>query len=68
VVNPFAVDETAEAIHLALAMPESERQRRMRRMREQVAYNNVYRWAGKILSNLLKFDLPGGNGDDDTVE
>jgi alpha,alpha-trehalose-phosphate synthase [UDP-forming] len=67
-VNPFAVDETAEAIHQALAMPESERQRRMRRMREQVAYNNVYRWAGKILSNLLKFDLPGGNGDDDTVE
>src|SRR6478735_1367889 len=48
-VNPFAVDETTDAIHQALAMPESERQRRMRRMREHVAHYNVYRWAGKIL-------------------
>lgn len=69
-VNPFAVDETAEAIHQALAMPESERQRRMRRMREHVAHYNVYRWAGKILSNLLKFDLPEGanDGDNNTLE
>jgi len=56
-VNPYAVDETAEAIHQALVMPAAERQRRMRRMREQVAHNNVYRWAGKILSALLKLEL-----------
>jgi len=67
-VNPFALHETADAIHQALTMPESERQRRMRRMRERVAYNNVYRWAGKILSNLLKFDLPESHVDDETME
>jgi trehalose-6-phosphate synthase len=56
-VNPYAVDETAEAIYQALSMPQAERQRRMRRMREQVAHNNVYRWAAKILSALLKLEL-----------
>ncbi len=30
---------------------------------EQVERNNVYRWAGRIISSLLKFDFPdGGDG------
>ncbi len=57
-VNPFAVDETAEAIHLALEMPREERRRRMQKMRGAVADNNIYRWAGKILSALFRFDFP----------
>jgi trehalose-6-phosphate synthase len=57
-VNPFAEHELADAIHRAVTMPADEQQRRMRRMREQVAHNNVYRWAGKILSTLLKLDVP----------
>ena len=54
--NPFAIDELAEAIHQALEMPPAERKRRMQRMRSAVQDNNVYRWAGKILSALLKVD------------
>lgn len=62
-VNPFSVAEIAEAIHNSLIMPEEERRRRMQRMRAQVKEYNVYRWAGKILSSLLKFDFPeGSNG------
>ena len=57
-VNPFAMHELADAILQAVAMPAAEQRRRMRRMREQVAQNNVYRWAGKFLSALLTFDLP----------
>jgi trehalose 6-phosphate synthase len=57
-VNPFAPHEIADAMKQALDMPADERAKRMRRMREQVAENNVYRWAGKILSSLLKFDFP----------
>ena len=57
-VNPFAVDEVAAAIHQCLTMPEEERRKRMQRMRAIVAENNIYRWAGKFLSELLKFDLP----------
>jgi trehalose 6-phosphate synthase len=58
IVNPFAVDEVAEAVHLALTMPEEERRKRMQRMRAVVAENNIYRWAGKFLSGLLNFDFP----------
>jgi trehalose-6-phosphate synthase len=61
VVNPFAVDEIAEAIHQALEMPEEERRKRMQKMRSAVADNNVYRWAGKLLSALLKFEFPETN-------
>ncbi len=57
-VNPYAIDETASAINAALEMPQEERQHRMRRMRETVAANSVYRWAGKILSVLLRLDVP----------
>ena len=56
--NPFAIDEMAEAIHQAVEMPAAERKKRMQRMRSAVQDNNVYRWAGKILSALLKFDIP----------
>ncbi len=57
-VNPYALDEVAEAIHQALEMPPEERHKRMQRMRTAVAENNIYRWAGKFLSTLLKFEFP----------
>ncbi|HMO36783.1 MAG TPA: trehalose-6-phosphate synthase, partial [Gemmatales bacterium] len=57
-VNPFAVDELAEAMYRACQMPADERQRRMVRMREHLERHNVYRWGGKVLSELLKFDFP----------
>lgn len=57
-VNPFAVDEIAESIRKALEMPPPERRRRMKKMRETVANNNIYRWAGKVISALLRFDFP----------
>ena len=57
-VNPFAIQELADAIHTAITMPAREQQRRMQRMRELVAENNCYRWGGKILSALLKLDIP----------
>ncbi|TMQ35299.1 MAG: trehalose-6-phosphate synthase [Planctomycetota bacterium] len=55
-VNPFAINEMAEAIRLALTMPQDERRKRMQRLRSAVADNNIYRWAGKLLSALLKFE------------
>lgn len=56
-INPFSAEEIARAIRAALEMPAPERRKRMRRMREAVAGNNVYRWAGKVLSALMKFDF-----------
>jgi trehalose 6-phosphate synthase len=57
-VNPFAIHELADAMFQALVMPDRERSRRMQRMREHVEHHNVYRWGGKVLSELLKFDFP----------
>lgn len=53
-VNPYAVDDFAESLHRALQMPETEQERRMRRLRNQVADNNIYRWAGMLLSEAGK--------------
>jgi trehalose 6-phosphate synthase len=55
-INPFAVEELAEAMHEAIVMPREERARRMRRMRDVVAENNIYRWAAKIVSTLVRSD------------
>jgi trehalose 6-phosphate synthase len=66
-INPYAVDEFAEALRIALTMPAEEQERRMRRLRGQVADNNVFRWAGMLLSEAGKLveviyaDAPGGS-------
>jgi trehalose-6-phosphate synthase len=52
IVNPYDIDELADAIHLALEMNHSERASRMRRMRQVVAEHNVYRWAGNLIAEL----------------
>ena len=48
----------ADAMHRALEMPRDERRERMRKMRSAVESNNIYRWAGKLISTLLKLDQP----------
>lgn len=59
-VNPFAIQQLTDAMHQAIEMPFQERSRRMKKMREHVEHHNVYRWGGKVLSELLKFDFPEG--------
>lgn len=51
-INPYAIDETAAAVHQALTMDEAERRARMAALRDTVARNNIFRWAGKIVSHL----------------
>jgi len=58
VVNPFDEEQVAEAIRAALEMEPYERRRRMQKLRAVVAEGNIYRWIGKILSTVLKFELP----------
>ncbi|HEY3971624.1 MAG TPA: trehalose-6-phosphate synthase [Candidatus Sulfotelmatobacter sp.] len=63
-VNPYDIDQTAEAIRAALEMPAEEKQMRMQRMRRQVRENNVFRWAGSLIGDLcdVRLDVPeGGN-------
>jgi trehalose 6-phosphate synthase/phosphatase len=51
-VNPYDVDGTAEAIHRALTMDATERQHRMRRLRQTVQEFDVHRWAESFLGEL----------------
>jgi len=57
-INPFSMEELVDALRQAMEMPAEERNWRMKRMRETVATNNVYRWAGKMISNLLRIGSP----------
>ena len=58
IVNPYDIEEMAEAIHYALVMEPQERRERMTRMRKQIKERNVYRWAGKLVSTLARLRLP----------
>jgi trehalose 6-phosphate synthase/phosphatase len=54
IVNPYDATGMGEAMHRALTMPEEEQRERMRRMREVVRDNNVYRWAGSMLQDAAR--------------
>jgi trehalose 6-phosphate synthase len=53
-INPYDVEGFAEALRVAVTMPEDEQRRRMQRMRRHVADQNIYRWAGQLLSSGAK--------------
>lgn len=54
VVNPYNIDQCAAAMHLALTMPGTEQQARMRSLRGIVQEFNVYRWAGRMLMDAAR--------------
>jgi trehalose 6-phosphate synthase len=54
IVNPYDADQTATALHAALAMSASEQQERMRALRAIVKEYNVYRWAGRMLLDAAR--------------
>ncbi len=51
-VNPYDVEETAQAYHRALTMAPEERRTRMRGLRRRVATHDVHRWAQGFLDQL----------------
>jgi len=51
-VNPYDVDQLAQAIRQGLEFDEEEQATRMNRMRKNIYENNVYRWAAHLLSDL----------------
>ncbi len=54
IVNPYHIEQTADALYQALTMPEYEQQERMRSMRSMVRDFNVYRWAGRMLLDAAR--------------
>ena len=56
-VNPYDVQQVANAVRHALEMPEDEQMLRMGRMRQSVREHNVFRWAAHLLSDLTEIRI-----------
>ncbi len=56
-INPYDIDQTAEAIRCALDMEPEEKELRMQRMRKTVREHNVYRWAGSLIAELCELRM-----------
>jgi trehalose 6-phosphate synthase len=57
IVNPYHVEETADALHRAATMPAAEQRERMASLRSTVREFNVYRWAGRMLADAGRWRL-----------
>ncbi len=53
IVNPYNGEQTAEAIYTALHMKKAEQTKRMRRMRNIIRTNNIYRWSAELLKAMV---------------
>jgi trehalose-6-phosphate synthase len=56
-VNPYDIEQMAEAIRFALEMDSEERKTRMQAMRKVVREHNIYRWAGNLIAELCAVRL-----------
>ena len=54
IVNPYDIGQTSQAIKNALEMTKEEQAERMKRMRNIIKDNNVYRWAGELVGQLTQ--------------
>jgi trehalose 6-phosphate synthase len=54
IINPYHIEQSADALHRALTMPDLEQRDRMRAMRSLVKDFNVYRWAGRMLLDAAR--------------
>jgi trehalose 6-phosphate synthase len=52
IVNPYDIEQLADAFRRAIDMPHDERSVRMNRMRRTVREHNVYKWAATLIGDL----------------
>jgi trehalose 6-phosphate synthase len=53
VVNPYDIEQVAEAIFKACTMNEEQRAERMRAMREHIRSHDVFRWVDSYIEAML---------------
>jgi len=58
-INPYSIENFANSIKFAVEMPLDEKKRRMQNMRNIIHENNIYRWAGNIVSELTSLRKEG---------
>ena len=57
IVNPYDIEQMADAIYYSLTMPKSEVSERMARMRQDLHENNIYKWAANLTEELMKLRM-----------
>ncbi|MBI5178393.1 MAG: trehalose-6-phosphate synthase [Nitrospinae bacterium] len=53
-INPYDIEQAADAIKAALEMSPEEKEIRMKRMRAVVRENNIFKWAADIITELTQ--------------
>lgn len=59
IVNPYDIEQMADAIAFSLTMDPGDRVERMRRMRAIIREHSIYRWAGSLIAELARLRHPG---------
>ncbi|OGS08221.1 MAG: hypothetical protein A2270_10340 [Elusimicrobia bacterium RIFOXYA12_FULL_51_18] len=57
IVNPYDIEQMADAIYYSLTMPKVEIEERMTRMRHDLHENNIYKWAANLTDELMKLRM-----------
>ncbi len=57
IVNPYDIEQMADAIYYSLVMPKEEVEERMGRMRQQIHENNIYKWAANLTEELMRLRI-----------
>ncbi|MGE5248011.1 MAG: trehalose-6-phosphate synthase, partial [Verrucomicrobiota bacterium] len=58
IVNPYDIEEMADAIRFSLTMAPEDRAGRMKRMRATIQEHNIYWWASRLTTELARLRLP----------
>jgi trehalose 6-phosphate synthase len=66
-VNPYDIDQTAEAIRAALEMEPEDKQMRVARMRKDIKDHNIYRWAAELITELCEVRLDANEDTKGTI-
>lgn len=56
IINPYDIEQTADAIRTALEMPKDVQQKKMKQMRRLIMNHNVYSWASSILRTMASIN------------
>ena len=67
-VNPYDIDQTADALRKALEMDPEDKQMRVQRMRKVVREHNIYRWAGNLITELCDLRLDRGEENEEKLQ
>jgi trehalose 6-phosphate synthase len=53
IINPYDIEQMADAIKTAIEMPKKAQQHRMIQMRQVIMEHNIYSWAANLIRTMV---------------